>query len=235
MPPNNSRRRRCGPVPARHLLHRTADVPTPPHRTAETPVPTSCHSILDPHSVSLIPSKACPGPRSGSLPWTRSGAGIHGPAVPIAPAFDTSARLAGRSKSLPPPSTIATGSGSRSKPLSPGSAKPSQPEPTLGCGSSAAIQRRAIHRGTIRSAAAARPKGDHVRGSAPRRSGRQSSNTANILPRYYEQVLRLSPGLCRVRVPVTDPCCCGGRASPTGSSAPPTRTRRRRVPRGSHR
>ena len=44
----------------------------------------------------------------------------------------------------------------------------------------------------------------------------------------------LSQGSCRVRVPVTDPCCCGGRASPTGSSAPPTRTRQRRVPRGSH-
>ena len=79
------------------------------------------------------------------------------------------------------------------------------------------------------------PKGDHVRGSAPRRSGRQSSNTVNVFSRSYEQVLRLSQESGRVRVPVTDPCRCGGRASPTGSSAPPTRTRRRRVPRGSHR
>ena len=50
---------------------------------------------------------------------------------------------ASRTSHHPPASTIATGSGSRSKPLSPGSAKPSQPEPALGCGSSAAIQRRA--------------------------------------------------------------------------------------------
>ena len=112
----------------------------------------------------------------------RSGAGIHGPAVPTAPAFDTVARFDGRSKSLPPASTIATGSGSRSKPLSPGSAKPSQPEPALGCGSSAAIQRRAIRRGTTRSAAAARPMGDHARGPASRRCDRQSSNIATIFP-----------------------------------------------------
>ena len=172
----------AAPAPAGHLLHRTGDVPAPPHRTAGTPVPTSCRSILEPHSMSLIPSKACPGPRSGSRPRTRSGAGIHGPAVPTAPAFDTVARFDGRSKSLPPASTIATGSGSRSKPLSPGSAKPSQPEPALGCGSSAAIQRRAIRRGTTRSAAAARPMGDHARGPASRRCDRQSSNIATIFP-----------------------------------------------------
>ena len=64
----------------------------------------------------------------------------------------------------------------------PGSAKPSEPEPALGRGSSAAIQRRAIHRGTTRSAAAARPMGDHARGSASRRCGWQSSTIVNICP-----------------------------------------------------